>query len=151
MGWVRFNRSEAEETRDGLSALVIGLPGAPRWLGQALMRTFAGPASEARRQAALLRSSSAAFLFVTQRDDRPHWVELGRVFQRMALLATTLGVQHAHVNMPCEVPRVREKMRSALVPDSAHPLLLIRLGYASPSPRSLRRPVESVVERLVAR
>jgi hypothetical protein len=145
MSWIRFSRSETEEKRDGLSARTMGLPGVPRWLGRMLMRTFAGPASEARRQATLLRSSSAALLFVVQCNERPHWVELGRAFQRMALLATTLGVQHAHVNMPCEVQCVRSDMRSALLADTGYPLLLVRLGYAPPIARSLRRPVDSVV------
>lgn len=143
MSWIRSNRREAEGKRDSLSASAMGLPGAPRWLGQMLMHTVAGPASEARRQAALLRSSSAALLFVAQRNDRPHWVESGRAFQHMALLATTLGVQHAHVNMPCEVLRAWSKMQSTLLADTGYPLLLVRLGYALPIARSLRRPQDS--------
>lgn len=143
--WIRFTRRESEAKRDGLSAPAMGLPNVPRWLGRLLMRTLVGPTSEARRQVSLLRSCSAALLFVAVRNDPPHWVELGRAFERMALRATALGVQHAHVNMPCEVLSVRRQMESALGLRPGHSLLLVRLGYALPMGRSLRRPLRELL------
>lgn len=144
--WIRFSRREAEATRDGIPAAALGLPPAPRWLGKLIMRTFAGPSSEAQRQAKLVRSSSALFLFVAECDDRPHWIELGRAFERMALTATALGIQHAHVNMPCEVLPVRREMERELEISPRHALLLVRMGYGRPIARSLRRSVEEVIQ-----
>jgi nitroreductase len=144
LDWIRFTRREAEQRGDGLAAEAMGLPWAPRWLGAALMRTFAGPQSEARRQVKLLRSSSAALLFAARQNDRRHWVELGRAFERTALTATVMGIAHAHVNMPCEVERVRAEMARGLGLSSHHPLLLVRFGYAPPAPRSRRRKLEEV-------
>lgn len=145
LDWIRFTRREAEQSGDGLAAEAMGLPWSPRWLGATLMRTFAGPRSEARRQVKLLRSSSAALLFAARQNDRRHWVELGRAFERTALTATALGIAHAHVNMPCEVERVRAEMACGLGLASHHPLLLVRFGYAPPAPRSRRRKLEDVV------
>lgn len=145
--WVRFSRAEAARTGDGLTAAVMGLPWAPRRLGEFLLRTFARPASEARRQAALLRSSGAALLFVAEENRPGYWIELGRAFERVALLATTLGIQHAHVNMPCEVERVRAELGAGLGLGTGHPLLLVRLGYAPPAARSPRRPPAAVFSR----
>jgi nitroreductase len=48
--------------------------------------------------------------------------------------------------MPCEVPEVRAQLKAALgLPPAAEPLLLVRLGYAAPMPRSPRRPLASVL------
>lgn len=142
--WIRFNNREAIANRDGVPAAALGLPPAPRWLGKWIMRTFAGPPSEARRQAKLIRSSSALFLFVAEHNDRPHWIELGRAFERTALTATALGIQHAHVNMACEVLPVRREMERELGISPRHALLLVRLGYAPPTGPSPRRGVEEV-------
>jgi len=48
--------------------------------------------------------------------------------------------------MPCEVESVRRKLSSqlGLNPDE-QPLLLIRMGYASEVPRSIRRPLDEVL------
>jgi hypothetical protein len=56
----------------------------------------------------------------------------------VALTATALDIRQAHMNMPCEVPALREELRRHLDLGAAHPLLLLRLGYAKPMPRSPR-------------
>jgi nitroreductase len=99
---------------------------------------------EARRTAEAVRSSSALALFATERNGRKGFVDLGRSLERLALAATALGLKHAHVNMACEVPPVRERLRAHLGPGHAQPLLPVRFGYTPARPRSLRRPVEDV-------
>lgn len=145
MRWIRFSRREVREHRDGLAANAMGLPFMPRWLGAPLMRRLATAPREAARTAAQVRSSSALMIFSTDEDTAQAWVRAGQSFERMALQAAGEGVKHAHVNMPCEVPAVRERLRSTLdLP--GRPVLLIRLGYARARPRSVRRPVAEVVE-----
>lgn len=72
--------------------------------------------------------------------------EAGRTFQRIALKATSLGIVHAHLNMPCEVESVRKKLSNhlGLNPDEQS-LLLRRMGYAAEVPRSIRRPIDEVL------
>ena len=70
---------------------------------------------------------------------------MGRSFERVVLTATLLDIKHAHMNMPCEVPSVREKLRIHLRLGDAHPLLLLRIGYAKPMAQSPRRPLHEVL------
>lgn len=144
MRWIRFSRTEAEALGDGLAARTMGLPPVPRWLGQSLMRLGTGPEREARRTAKQVRSSSALMVFSVPEDTPEAWVQAGRSFERVALAATAEGIRHAHVNMPCEVPEVRERLRQSLALPG-RPVLLIRLGYAETMPSSCRRPLEDVL------
>ncbi|WP_287159432.1 hypothetical protein [Mesorhizobium sp.] len=84
-------------------------------------------------------------MFVSERDDPAHWVRAGRSYQRFALQATALGIRHAHLNQPVEVPSVRRELQSLLGLGNRRPDLVLRFGYAQPMPRSLRRPVRSVI------
>jgi hypothetical protein len=132
---------------DGLTAPALGMPSIPRWLGELIMRKLVSPGTEAKRCEKAIRSSSHLLLFIARANDRKHWVDLGRAFERIALTATSLGIAHAHLNMPCEVLSVREKLiRHLGLQHGKQPLLLIRLGYASAAPRAPRRPVEEVLQ-----
>ena len=73
-----------------------------------------------------------------------HWISLGRAFQRFGLTATKLNIRHAHMNMPCEVPEIREKMAKYLNSEG-DPLLLVRIGYSEKMPYSFRRNLEEVL------
>jgi nitroreductase len=145
ISWVRFGNAEAAARRDGLAGAALGMPSVPRWAGALVMKRLLSGEGEARRTAEAVRSSSALALFATESNDRKGFVDLGRSFERLALAATALGLKHAHVNMPCEVLPVRERLRAHLGLGHAQPLLLVRLGYAPARPRSLRRPVEDVL------
>jgi hypothetical protein len=145
VSWIRFNRVEAKKFQDGLYALAIGAPVAPRWLGTLFMTLFTNPESMAHNFSALARGSSALALFIALENDKSHWVQLGRSFQRFALTAASLGISSAHLNMPCEVMAVRKRLQSHLRLGDAQPLLLLRLGYGKPMPYSLRRPIEQVL------
>lgn len=146
ISWIRFKKSEVRTKKDGLSAKVIGFPNVPRWLGRLILKTFVKPESEASKTEKQIRSSSHLFLFVCNENEKRDWVETGRIFQRIALTAASLGIAHAHLNMPCEVESVREKLSALLnLKNEEQPLLLIRLGYADEMPRSLRRPIDEVL------
>jgi len=146
LSWIRFTKKEKDIRKDGLTAEVMGFPFVPRWLGRLILKTLAKPESEASKSEKQVRSSSLLMAFISKKHGKRHWVDLGRSFQRVALTATTLGLAHAHLNMPCEVESVRKKLSSHLKlgPDE-QPLLLIRFGYAEERPRSPRRPAEEVI------
>jgi nitroreductase len=147
VSWIRFSRREVSARHDGLAAAALGFPAVPRWLGRWMMTTLANPKREAARQEKAIRSSSLLLLFIARGNDKRHWVDVGRSFERLALTATSLGVAHAHVNMPCEVEPIRRRLAAQLDLDAGEqPLLLIRLGYARKRlPRSPRRPVHQVM------
>jgi hypothetical protein len=147
VSWVRFSRREVQRTSDGLFGPALGFPPVPRWLGKFIMTRLLSPESEAKRQARAIDSSSHLLLFIARNHDKTGWIETGRAFQRVALTATLLGMAHAHVNMPCEVPTVRSRLAEHLgLVNREQPLLLIRIGYAQAMPRAPRRPVEAVLD-----
>ncbi|TVP44421.1 MAG: hypothetical protein EA350_11605 [Gemmatimonadales bacterium] len=145
VSWIRFNPREVRDRQDGLTHAVMGLPSIPRWLGRVVMTRFVTPGSQARSAARAIRSSAALMLFTTDRAGPRGWVHLGRSFERVALTATTLDIRQAHMNMPCEVSELREELRRHLQLGAAHPLLLLRIGYGRPMPRSPRRPLAEVL------
>ena len=145
IAWIRFSRKEAAAHRDGLIAPAMGMPPVPRRLGEAIMKRMLRPELEARRTEKLIRSSGALVVFIAEVNDREHWVRLGRSFERVALTATTRGIRHAHVNMPCEVIELRKQFQDYLGLGMEQPLLLLRIGYGRLMPRSPRRPLPDVL------
>ena len=143
--WLRFNEAEALAARDGLFSAVSGNPTLPSWLSGIVFRFAFTTSGENDRYAAQIRSSAGIAIFVSERDDKAHWVNAGRAFQRFALQATALGVRHAFVNQPVEVPRIRAAFADWLGLDGGRPDLVLRFGYAPEMPKSLRRPVEAVL------
>lgn len=72
-------------------------------------------------------------------------IQMGRSFERFALRATVLGIRHAHLNMPIEVPEIRPALADWLGIPGRRPDLVIRFGRARPMPMSIRRPLEAVI------
>ncbi|WP_165138054.1 Acg family FMN-binding oxidoreductase [Halalkalibaculum roseum] len=145
VNWFRFSKSEAEERGDGLWTQCMGLPNMPSFIGNIVMKYFVSANSEAKRWKKLIGATAGFALFIAEKHDILHWVRLGRAFQRFGLTATKLGISHAHVNMPCEEPEVRQKLISELNLDPGFPLLLIRFGYSEKMPFSFRRSVNEVL------
>jgi len=77
----------------------------------------------------------ALIVFIAKRNDKKAWVNVGRSFEQMALTATSLNVNSAHKNMPCEEVSVRQNLIQQLnLKNGKQPLLLIRLGYSEKMP-----------------
>ena len=143
--WIRFNPAEALNTRDGLFGACVGSPSVPGWLGRSLFKLLLRKKPEREKFARQIRSSAGVAVFFGEREDRAHWVQVGRSFQRFALQATALGIRHAHINQPIEVLSLRPLFAHALGLGDVRPDLVIRFGYAEPMPMSIRRPVEDVI------
>lgn len=143
--WVRFSSSDAVRLGDGLFAASSGNPTAPAWLGSFLFDWFVTPKSENDKYARQMRSSAAVAVFVGQAEDKAHWVDVGRAYERFALTATTLGIRNAFLNQPVEVASLRPQFASAVGLSGFRPDLVVRLGRGPKLPRSLRRPVSAVL------
>lgn len=146
LSWLRFNAGAALATCDGLYAACAGNPTLPDWLGPILFDAFFKPAAENERYARQVRSSAGLALFIGERDDRAHWVQAGRSYQRFALQATALGIRHAHLNQPLEVKTVRPQLAALLGLGNRRIDLMVRYGRGPAMPRSLRRPVRDVID-----
>lgn len=145
ISWIRFNKKDALTSRDGLNSASMGLPYIPTWLGRFILNNLATPNGEAKKCEKLIRGSSGVALFIAESNNKQSWINVGRSFQRVALKATSLNIKHAHINMPCEEIEIRTKLQKHLGLKNEQPLLLLRIGYSYPMPKSYRRPVEEVM------
>jgi hypothetical protein len=143
--WIRFGDEEAVRTGDGLFARSFGNPSVPRWLGSLLFNVLFTTKRENDKYATHVRSSAGIAIFISAANDRAHWVEAGRCYERFALQATALGIRNAFLNQPVEVSALRPQFANALGIGSHRPDLVVRFGRGPEMPRSLRRPVQAVL------
>ena len=144
--WVRFDYVEALATDDGLFSLSTGNPTLPGWLGRLVFSLVVTKDGENKSYAAQLRSSSGVAVFVSDKNEPASWTAAGRCCQRFALQATALGIRHCFINQPVEVPAVRGQFATFLGTGGRRPDLVMRFGYGPELPRSLRRPVDQVLQ-----
>ena len=91
--WIRFSDDEVVSKGDGLFSGSSGNPVVPRWLGMKLLNLFFNAKSENDKYAKRIRSSAGIAVFVSEHNDKEHWVETGRCYERFALQATALGIK----------------------------------------------------------
>ena len=143
---IRFGADDALRTGDGLFADASGNPALPRWLGNRMMGLFFTPKSENERDARQIRNASGLAVFVSQRDDKAHWVEAGRCFERVALQATAPGIRNAFLNQPVDVGAVPPPCARWLgIGPDERPDLVVRFGRGATMPLWMRRPVQAVL------
>jgi nitroreductase len=143
--WIRFNDSDAVATMDGLSAAASGNSQWPAWLARLLLPLVLTESAENEKYRHQIQSSAGVAVFVADRGDQAHWVEVGRACQRFALQATALGLKLAFINQPVEVADVRKQFASSLGIGDRLPDLVMRFGFGPNLPKSLRRPVEQLM------
>ncbi len=132
--WVRFSESTVVRHRDGLFSASSGNPTLPNWLGKFLFDFAFTEDAENDKYGRQIRSSAGVIAFVSERDDRERWVEVGRCYQRFALQATAFGLCHAHINQAVEVPEVRAQLSDYLGIGHRRPDLLVRFATVPSCP-----------------
>ena len=143
--WIRFSEHEAVKTGDGLFSRTSGSPAVPSWLGNILFSQLYNSKTENQKYAMQMRSSAGVAVFVSEQNDKSHWIETGRCYERFALQATVLGIRNAMVNQPVEVSDIRPQLASYLGIGARRPDLVVRFGRGPTMPRSLRRSVDAVL------
>lgn len=143
--WIRFNPRSALASGDGLFSAASGNPVLPNVLGRFAFERFFNARTENDTYARQIDSSAGVAVFVGDRQDKMHWIRVGRSCQRFALTAAHLGIKVAFINQPIEVARFRPEL-AALVGDAGRrPDIVLRFGYGPTLPLSLRRPVQAVL------
>lgn len=143
--WLRFNDRDAVATMDGLFSRASGNPSLPGWLARLLLPVVFTEGGENGKYRAHIQISAGIAVFVSEHNDKAHWVEAGRACQRFALQTTALGLKYAFPNQAIEVPRLRQQLASFLGLQGRRPDLMVRFGAGPDLPRSLRRPVALVI------
>lgn len=144
--WIRFNRRDAVRTGDGLYGASLGIPNVPEWLGTVLMSVGTSADRQSSKDAAHISSSAAVAVLFSEADDEPHWVEAGRSYERLALQAAALDLRTALMNQPVEARDLRLQFAAYLGIGDRRPDLIVRIGRGPEMPRSLRRPLEEVLD-----
>ena len=143
--WVRFNKDAAAQSGDGLFSLAAGNPALPSWLGDLLFDVVFREKSENEKYAHQIRSSAGIAVFVSDLNDRAHWVEIGRCYERFALRAASLGIRNALLNQPVEVAALQQQFATFLGISNRRADLVVRFGRGPTMPRSVRRPLDAVI------
>ena len=143
--WIRFSSDNAITSGDGLFSACSGNPVVPEWIGKRLFQAFFTKETENDKYREHIQSSAGIAVFIGDKSDPEHWINVGRSFERFALQATALGIRNSHLNQPIEVPAIRSEFASWLEMPNARPDLVIRFGRAPALPMSLRRPIETVL------
>ena len=143
--WLRFSPRQAMRTGDGLFSATTGNPVLPAWLGSIMFDLVFKAKAENEKYARQLASTAGVAVFIAQKDDREHWVLAGRACQRFALQATALGLKHAFINQPVEVPSLRPEMATLVGLPGRRPDIVMRFGHGPAMPYSARRPVGDVI------
>lgn len=143
--WIRFNPRSAMVSGDGLFSAASGNPVLPSALGRFAFARFFNARTENDRYARQIDSSAGIAVFVGNREDKMHWIKVGRACQRFALSATNLGIKVAFVNQPVEVARFRPELASLVGDAGRRPDIVLRFGFGPTLPFSPRRPVEAVL------
>ncbi len=143
--WIRFGGDEAVSHGDGLFAKSSGNLVVPRWLGSPLFNFFFTTKNENEKYAKHVRSSAGIAVFVSDKNDKQHWLEAGRCYERFALQAAALDIRNAFLNQPVEVSTLRPQFANYLGIGGQRPDLVVRFGRGPEMPRSLRRPIDTVM------
>jgi hypothetical protein len=80
----------------------------------------------------------------TAESTRSAWLRAGEALQRILLEATRLDFVVSIASQVAEVPSTRNRLRKELDLEF-HPLLLMRIGRAAPTPASKRRDVSNII------
>lgn len=143
--WLRFNPRTAMASGDGLFSASSGNPVLPDALGSRAFDLVFTADAENNKYRRWIDSSAGIAVFVGDREDKTHWIAVGRACQRFALAATSLGLRCSFVNQPVEVAGFRPELAEIVGASGKRPDLVMRFGYGPVTPFSLRRPVRAVL------
>lgn len=145
MSWIRFNKKQAQQTRDGLSYAALGAPSLPAWISRPIVQSMLNSKRQNASDLQKIQSSSHLVLIASPANTVAAWVETGRVLQRLLLRLTQAGIAHAYLNQPCEVPALNQRLRAEFCSGQAFPQILLRIGYGKRLPQAQRRPLSAVI------
>ena len=143
--WMRFNKKQSHKSRDGLSYAVYNAPNFPIFISKPIMSGFLNAKTQNKGDLKKIGSSSHFVIFTAKNNTVEEWIMLGRSLQRFILHCTRLDLAHAYANQPCEIRELASKLQQAIHINNEHAIILLRIGYAAPTPYSLRKNVEEVL------
>jgi len=149
--WLRFSRSAVKRRGDGLTAEALGISFPVRLAWYTVFRPSTALSSAFRNSSInntrAQAQGCAGFVLIRSRDASiAALLETGRVYERVCLKMTELGVAHHTMSQALEEAPWAQEIQGAL--QSADPIqFVIRVGYARKLARpSIRRVIDDFIE-----
>jgi hypothetical protein len=139
--WVTSNGSTRA---DGIPGYALGYGNLSSRFVPLAVRTLDLGRSQAVKSLRLARSASVLALVVTDGDHLEDWLAAGKALQRVLLTASAAGLAVSLMNQPLEIPLMRAEVRR-VVGAAGWPQVLLRVGYASRTRATPRRPASEVI------
>ena len=144
--WMRYNKKHRDAQHDGLSYDVFGAPNLPRFISENVIAGALNERSQNRADRKKIASASHLILLTTHDNTQKQWVALGRTLERLLLTSTAIGLAHAYLNPPNELPELAHELADTLDLPGEYPTILLRIGYAKRIPHSVRISAEQRVQ-----
>lgn len=145
--WMRYNKKHRDAQHDGLSYDVFGAPNLPRFISENVIAGALNERSQNRADRKKIASASHLILLTTRNNVVEQWVALGRTLERLLLTSTAIGLAHAYLNPPNELPELAHELADTLGLPNEHPTILLRTGYTQHTPYSMRIPAAERVQK----
>lgn len=124
----------------------FGTPWLIAKLGQLAVTYLNMGQGSAKKDSEVLLSAPVLAAISSQTDDRTAQIKVGQVFERVALMATALGIRVHPMNQILQVPEIKAEVARIIPTPGAVPQLTFRMGYAeADQDHSPRRPLEEVL------
>lgn len=140
--WIHPNRKRKKE---GLPGYALGAGDLESVAIPMMVRTFDWGDGQAARDRQLAEGSPALAVLSTKEDKPRDWLGAGEVLGHVLLMATHFGISASYLNQPLEVLDLRNQVAQALH-SSAHPQIILRMGYGPSPDRTPRKPLHEVVK-----
>ena len=144
--YMRFNNTEVKRNPTGLTYKTMGAPAMPSFVSKFIIKSYLKPNKQNKGDLKKIESSSHLVLFTTKNNTLREWVDLGRHLQRFLLATTQQNIANAYMNQPCEIDELALEIQQNVGQiKGEYPTLLLRIGYAEPTPFSPRKKVNDVI------
>lgn len=142
--WMHHNRTS---THDGIPGFAMGMTELESIVAPLVVRTFDMGDNRAAKDEQLALHSPMLAVLASDRDAAKDWLAAGEALSALLLTATRAGLSASYLNQPVEIPETRLRLKQ-LASGSHWPQLILRLGYAPPSP-TIHTPRRGLDEVLV--
>jgi nitroreductase len=125
---------------------VFGTPWAIAKLSQLALPHLNLGKLTAKKDSQAFLSAPVVGLLSSRKNDRDAQVKTGQLFERIYLMAATLGIRVQPMSQVMQIPELKVKLAQLILVPTVFPQQLFRLGYAEPEKEHTpRRPLEEVL------
>lgn len=139
--WIHPNRSRS---RDGLPSMGAILHDVLTDTGPTMVRTFDIGDGRPALEKHLIEHSPIFAILTTDADSSSSWLRAGQALENVLLHGAAAGLCFSYLNQPIEMPEYRDRVSEFLGVESRAQIIL-RMGYASRTRHSPRRPLNEVL------